>query len=562
MSITSQQAIEEILDIKKGSQTEARAMARELVLTHFPYEQNAVRPHVSAFAKRLESSLKRLGVTFIPYEEALVQTPRLWTLKVYVRAVLNTCIGYFYVLRGVRDTKPRFDLRLARYLKLGKRVRKGVSVIALGENKSGNLPMDYTMSFRSTSVITILDMPPNIRTETEFHEHFDTAMQLFTYHMSNIVIIVGKDTWILYNFNASHPTYSLSVSDNVFDAYVLDSFIPKVAAPIVPPRRQDFILTQNAFDPYDDIHRPYVEDLVKSGALLEKSGLYPKGKSIDEMSFRNTYYKWIGKLHLDHRNGMSYGFLARQMPSAIAPLHTLEELVKITGLSRESVGAHDVLHHREKLYLKIPVGDTDERYIPIPDVWVLTQRSGANKTNIHPYKDLIKMGLVNGKLHMETPRGLFIDDSYKPSFDTKVILAHALANAIIASILAYKKPTAHFIDRFSQHGMAIAHWHGYLNKKHIPRGWYVHGATNPHVSCSSPQSAIYAFRGKMEVFFGALKRNEDYSGDIHLEPHHGTNISYWSLSELGEFFQQANDISTLGNKYLFDYRPNATEHAA
>jgi len=48
----------------------------------------------------------------------------------------------------------------------------------------------------------------------------------------------------------------------------------------------------------------------------------------------------------------------------------------------------------------------------------------------------------------------------------------------------------------------------------------------------------------------ALENNDDYLGNIHIEPHHGTNISFPSLKDLGEFFLSAPNISRLGNYYL------------
>ena len=67
--------------------------------------------------------------------------------------------------------------------------------------------MDNTLRFAQNSVITILDMPEGIGHDTEFHEHFNTAMNLFAYHMTNIAIVIDKEKWIPYNFNASHPIY-------------------------------------------------------------------------------------------------------------------------------------------------------------------------------------------------------------------------------------------------------------------------------------------------------------------------------------------------------------------
>jgi hypothetical protein len=173
---------------------------------------------------------------------------------------------------------------------------------------------------------------------------------------------------------------------------------------------------------------------------------------------------------------------------------------------------------------------------------------------MNPDLDILKMGLVGGKLVLEQPRGKGWDKTSRPSFDTRVILAHAIGNAIVASILKRINPESFFVSALEKNGLAIAHWHGYINPEYVPAGWIVHGIDNPHVSCSSPHSAIYAIDGKLKAFSVAIKEGTEYLGDIHIEPHHGTNINYWSLAELGVFFTRSSEVSTLGNKYLQNYK--------
>jgi hypothetical protein len=170
--------------------------------------------------------------------------------------------------------------------------------------------MDRTSSFTESSVITILDLPKDVTSDASFHKHFDTAMEMFAHHMTNIVLAVTDEKWIIYNFNASHPVYKINED---FDQKVLKALIPKIVAPIRPCKFSEFIVKKESFDPFDAHHKEATLDMVESGNLLEKTGLYPEGKKIDSLPFRNSYYRWIGKLHLDNRNGMSYGFLARQV---------------------------------------------------------------------------------------------------------------------------------------------------------------------------------------------------------------------------------------------------------
>lgn len=527
MSI-SQEAIQKILGIEEKISLRPGEMAKTLTVTFFPYNQNDASQNVKNFSEELKATLLELGVNVVPYKEALGKTPVYKILKRGLLILLNNLIAI------MRLGKEKIPFQIFSYIRRREKIRRGISVIALGDLKTGNLPVDYTSSFRDTSVITIVDMPEKIKDDTEFHEHFDTAMNLFAHHMSNIIIAVNKEKWLLYNFNASHPVY---LRNSNFKSDILEAFVPKVAAPIRPHRFSDFIIEKNAFSAKDSPYREAIEDMISSGGLLEKTGLYPKGKLVEQLPFRNEVYQWIGKIHLDHRSGMSYGFLARQLPVKLSPLKPLKGSYE-----------KDYFISNNSIYIIVELKG-EKFYLKVPDVFVLTQRSGSNKTHINPDKDLLVLGLVNGKMVLKTPKGLEIKSDYKPSFDTKIILSHAVGNAVIGSILYHLHPNNKFSQILKNKGMALAHWHGYIKKEFIPKGWYIHGVQNPHVACSTAQSAIYALFGKLEAFIEQLPKKQEYMGDIHIEPQHGTNITFTSLKELGEFLSQ-KEVAKLGNAYL------------
>jgi hypothetical protein len=405
--------------------------------------------------------------------------------------------------------------------------------------------MQFIYSFKDNSIISILDFPENISEKSTFHEHFDTALNLFTYHMTNIVLGVTKDKWLLYNFNASHPIFPV---DTNFKENVLHALVPKIVAPIRPYKISEFIISKDHFDAHDKEHKSQVDDLVSGALLFSKTSLYPDGKKIDQLPFRNDFYRWIGKLHLDNRNGMSYGFLAVQMPGKVNPLIPKIEFEKRIGELLEK----NYCFVDDNLYIKINVKN-EIFWLEIPDVWVISQKSGSDKTHVNPKRDLIELGLDSGKMYIKTQQGSVIDNDYKTSFDTQVILAHAVGNAIIASILNHFNPNSEFLNRYKNVGISISHWHGYLHPDHVMPGWHVHGIANPHVACSSPQSAIYALEGKLKSFIESLNSNSDYKGDIHIEPHHGTNICYTSISELAKYLINNPSASKLGNSYYYLY---------
>ncbi len=547
----SQEAIQAILGIQEKVNITPEEMADKLNVTFFPYNKQAVSEEVKQFAARLQEVFKELRVNVVPYSEALYSIP----LKKVVRRIFVISLNNFLFFAA----KIFYYSTNRHYVNFGvvtnailrrKRIKPGISVIALGDGETGKLPMDHTSSFTESFVVTILDMPPGINEGTDFHTHFDTAMKLFARDMTNIVIAVGTQNWILYNFNASHPIYPLTVD---FKTNVLTGLIPKIAAPIRPYKFSDFILMKDHFDVNDDTHEANVSEFLKSGPILEKAGLYPTGKKINELPFRNSFYRWIGKIHLDYRNGMSYGFLAWQMPTRLSELVPVRTLEKRYGRGIFDMKDYYIDSNNGHIFIKVILPE-GELCLKTPDVWVLSQRSGSDKTHMNPEKDLIKMGLVNGKMFLQAPRGLELDDDYKPSFDTKVILSHAVGNAIIASIMKHFHRSQEFADRIERYGMALSHWHGYLRPNSIPQGWYIHGLTNPHVSCSSPQSAIYSISGKLGVFRKAWLSKKDYKGDVHIEPHHGTNVTFPSLKEFARFITKHPGAAILGNKHLYLYK--------
>lgn len=539
--------LQRILGIDQEICLSKQQMAGKVKVTFFPYNSDKVSKVILDFSKELEQSLRSLGVEIIPYEDTLTSLPFNKILKWYFYAILNSCLVIFKKLFKIQEKKYRPGFRALLKMKRRQRVKKGISIIALGQSKEGDLPMDHVTSFRNSFVITVLDMPKNIDQKSDFHEHFDTAMKLFTYHMSNIILAVDKDKLILYNLNAAHPIH---LRKNSLEDFILDTLIPKLAAPILPPRLSEFKVKQESFNPKDKKYSTAIEDLIKGSAFMISSGLYPPGKFLKDFYFRNEFYRWVGKIHLDNRTGMSYGFLARQMPLLLPDLINWQEVEnKYKKNIKQGKEYFDI---DEKLYIILEV--KGKKYcLVVPDVWVLTQRSGADKTNFNLETDLILMGLSNGKMILRTPKGLKIKTGYRPSFDSRVILAHAIGNAIIGSVLKHIYSDHQFVNHLEKEGLALSHWHGYFNKDYIPKGWYVYGKDNPHVSCSTPQSAIYALSGKLNLLEEEEDLQKNYQGDIHIEPHHGTNLSFSSLQELAVFFNHNPEATQLGNRYLNDY---------
>lgn len=543
--VIDQETIQAILGIEEKVYTTPLQMADKMNITFFPVVSKYLSKEIIDFSKQLEKTFKELNVNVVPYNEALVTIPMTKVIRLVLKVLLSNILYLFRLILKLPQKNHYFNFAVISYLFKRTKIKKGISVIVLGEQKENDLPMQYIYSFKDNSIITILDFPNNINKNSTFHEHFDTALSLFTHNMTNIVLGVNKESWLLYNFNASHPIFPI---DKDFKENVLHALIPKIVAPIRPYTLSEFKISKEHFDVKSEMYSKQVDDLVEGALVFSKTHLYPDGKKIDSLPFRNDFYRWIGKLHLDNRNGMSYGFLAIQLPGEVSKLITEDEFKKVYSIETSK----DYLFIEEKLYIKLLIKG-HKYWMKVPEVWVLSQKSGTDKTHVNPNKDLIKMGLIHGKMYLQTQRGEVIDNNYKTSFDTQVILAHAVGNAIIASILNQVDPNSSFLSRYQNYGISISHWHGYIHPEHVQSGWYVHGISNPHVACSSPQSAIYALDGKLKSFTESILNNTEYKGDIHIEPHHGTNICYTSIKDLANYLVNNPTASILGNSYYYLY---------
>ena len=110
---------------------------------------------------------------------------------------------------------------------------------------------------------------------------------------------------------------------------------------------------------------------------------------------------------------------------------------------------------------------------------------------------------------------------------------------LIASLLARLKPNGEFERMLRTTGLELAHWHGYLPPAKIPPGYAVHGENNIPFACSTPQSAILALQSKLAAFELHLTVAREYRGEIHVEPHHGTNMTGESLTALVHWLMRA-----------------------
>ena len=268
----SQQAIQKVLGIKDEVYLSAEAMSRKLNVTFYPFTTNPSQA-VKGFSRKLEESLIRLGVNIIPFENASMSVPVSKRIKRFSKYFFNNIL---YICRKVakkKETSFYIPFKFILSLSSGTRLKKGIAVICVGEQKTDLLPMQQISNFKDNSIITILDFPSDINETSTFLDHFNTSMSLFAYHMTNIILAVDSQKMMVYNFNASHPIYPLNDGD--FDKYILKSLVPKIVAPISPHRFDEFKISNESFDVNDNIHRMVVDQMQQGAKLFNSTGLFP-----------------------------------------------------------------------------------------------------------------------------------------------------------------------------------------------------------------------------------------------------------------------------------------------
>jgi hypothetical protein len=412
------------------------------------------------------------------------------------------------------------------------RIGKGIVLVAPGEGKTGDLAIDHVTSLSNNTVVAVLGGKHPGLGAGALQKRVDALVSALVWHMAHVIIYVDDATWTVCNMNGAIDTYS----HDALKERVLDSLIPKLAAPIVPPQKDDFEIEKQPFNASVRDYEPQIRDMLTGSVLWGKAGLLASQTKMTELEFRTARYRRIASAFLSHRTGMSYGFLARQLPLIAAPAVDLDE--GPTAVRLLDWGQKDFYEIEGQLYVALKL--MNKRYlIRVPDVSVICTRSGCEKTQLDPDKDLLRLSLVDGRVFVAVPKYWGIENECQPSFDTVTILAHAVGNAIVASALAKLKSSATFHTMLERNGLALAHWHGFVHASELPQGYQLHGLTNPPVSCSTPQAAIFALSGKLIALQRSLEADVEYVGDVHVEPSHGTNITGNSLVELAGLVERA-----------------------
>ncbi len=384
------------------------------------------------------------------------------------------------------------------------RYAPGTVVIAPGSFPDHLLPINRVSTLYNNIILGIYDGPAPVFPGEMPQRTLDAVVGRLAWEMVHLVLYVTGESWTVCSMNGGVTTFDTPLPQL---PDVLGSLVPKLTAQVVPPRPGEIELRHGALDTAAAGFRELALDFGESARIWSGNPLLMSHTSRDGLAYRSDRYRKIVARYLDERTGMSYGFLARQLPLRPPPARDAEGYA---GSGEEGA---------------VPIRIAGrELLVPVPEVRVVTTRSGCRKTAIDTRRDLVETGLSGGRIWLATPEGTPEGRSVHPSFDTLTIVAHAVGNAMVSSILQRLRPGSPFTERLASSGAGMTHWHHYLDDAQVPEGHVVHGSANPPVSCSTPQSAAYSLAGKLEALERALEEGSEFIGEVHVEPGHGTNL--------------------------------------
>ena len=199
-TVLSAEAITKIIGCKPTLPLTARDMVSSLTVAFYP-AANSISESLTRFLDRLKAIFISSGVRVLSYDEAL-------------------SLGH------------------------NDRVGKGIVLIAAGEGEPGNLAIDHVASLADNVVVGVYYGQMPSAGESRFQKRVDALVGALVWHMVHVLIYVDDESWTICNMNGAIDTFSL----HQLSERVVDSLIPKVAAPVVPPRQEEFVVRKDSFD--------------------------------------------------------------------------------------------------------------------------------------------------------------------------------------------------------------------------------------------------------------------------------------------------------------------------
>ncbi|MGV2829402.1 TubC N-terminal docking domain-related protein [Myxosarcina sp. GI1(2024)] len=487
------------------------AMAKKLKIAFRPLPSGYTNKTILKFREELKDKLENYGVRIEPWERATkefsyeINLPLTkWKKRINTRVVKSDITAVIDVERHpswIGKVKLHIaEMLYGIYSQFVLRNRK-ISVWKIAQFISwaeDNLRNIENPTNTQTIVLTELDeefVSPKLSYQDKIPIGVNTLVRTF----SEIVIGVSNTDISILNMNLSDSKFPVEK----IDKFVLNSLIPKIYVPILPLPMSRFEVGE-----YDPQQSSYAVQLVRLGRQLASTGLLPSGFKIGNVIKRKSHRDIVDWM-ANGRTGVSYGFVAYAEPPKYIGAPEISEkewenLSPVSGYSSNEVRQNQ--HGRR--YLKTRLG-TKYAFKQIPDIWLVSSRSGSCKTDLDLECDILRIGLKN-KLLLQFPQGVEPGTmDIKPSYDIYVMVAIALATAL-------------YLPKLIENGAPMVHFHGYPSKNWFKsENEYYTGVSNPSVPCGTYESGVFNFLGVRNLV-------ERYGNDIALacsiEPDHGTNI--------------------------------------
>jgi TubC N-terminal docking domain len=495
---------------------EPKAMAKQLKVTFKPLPKGYKNAKILCFRELLESRLRNSGVEIVPWEQATkemsyaMEIPFLkWQRTIKTRAIkanISAVIGVESQPDAIAKAKIFIAERLyqiySRFILQDRKISVAKITQFLSWAEESIQPLEDPTNTQAI-VLTELNKEftnPNIPYQQKIPIGVGTLIGTF----SEIAIGISDTHISILNMNLSDSTYAIAEMDR----FVMHSLIPKIYVPILPLPMSRFTLGE-----YDPRQSDYAAKLVKLGREMQATGLLPAGFKIDNAIERKSHrdiVDWMTK----GRTGVSYGFVAyAEPPHYVGAIEISERewenLSPVEGISRDEVRQNEI----GRRYLKTRIGK-QYAFKQIPDIWLVSSRSGSEKTNLNLEGDILRVGLQE-KLLLQLPKGIDAAAAdIKPSYDIYVMVAMALSAAL-------------YVPELIKNGAPMVHFHGYPAKEWFESNEYYIGVENPSVPCGTYESGVFNFLGIHDLG----DRYDDIALIGAIEPDHGTNL----LASDGEY---------------------------
>ncbi|ADI65759.1 hypothetical protein [Trichormus azollae] len=488
-----------------------KLMAQNLNVTFRPLPDGYHNQIIMKFRQELALKLKSFGVNVLSWQEAT--TDIFYDIRI---PILN--LNCSFKIKGVRAEidavidveRPNSWLRklgifiAETFYKLSypwllNQQKMSVVQIAKLSSWAEDHAAKYVEDPTNTQVIILSDINYDfINPLTKYQEKIRIGINTLIKTFSEIVIGISPEQISILNMNLSDSTFFKSE----MDAFVSNSLIPKVFVPITPLLMSRFKIAQ--YNPYMSKYTP---KLVKLGQELASTGLLPPGFKLAELIKRKSHRDIVNVI-VNGRTGVSYGFVAYAEPPYYVgkpeiSTYEWDKLLPVAGFSSNEIRKND----ESRRYIKIIING-EYVFKQIPDIWLVSSRSGSNKTDLNLEEDIIRIGLKDD-LHLQLPVGsLSRKSDFKPSYDIYVMLAISLAAAL-------------YTPELIKNGAPIVHFHGYPAFDWFKENEYCVGVNNPSVPCGTYESGVFNFLGLSNL---ASQQTKNIKLVSLIEPDHGTNF--------------------------------------